>query len=194
VKHIRRIILFFLTFCLVAGISELRAHGKEHHVKADSLTSRNKDSANVNGPMAMKSDEPQEPYQLNYREALTEHLHNRVVHLPIGFALAAFLLSLLALRWQELQHAVRWLVLAAALASILAYITGTSQAQFFEVSIKKWVVEIHQRLGIITAAGLFIWTLFLFIRSLKKFAFLIGVLVVILILITGFYGGILAHG
>lgn len=193
-KHIRRVILFLLIFCLVAGISELYAHGKEHHVKADSITSRNKDSAAVKGPIAVKSDESPAPYQLNYREALTEHLHNRLVHLPIGFALAAFLLSVLALRWQELQPAVRWLVLVAALASILAYITGTSQAQFFEVSSRKWVVELHQKLGIITAAGLFIWILFLFNRSLNKFTFLIGVLAVLLILITGFYGGILAHG
>lgn len=193
-KYVPRIILFLLTFCLAAGISELYAHGKEHHVKTDSVTLRNKDSATVKSPMAVKSDETQEPYQLNFSEVLSEHLHNRLVHLPIGFALAAFLLSVLAFRWQELQPAVRWLVLAGALASILAYFTGTSQAQFFEVSNKKWVVELHQRLGIITAAGLFIWTLFLFIRSLKQFAFVIGVLVVLLILITGFYGGILAHG
>jgi uncharacterized membrane protein len=192
-KHIRRIVLLLLTFCLVAGISELYGHGKEHHVRTDSLDSKTEDSADVKGPMTVKHDEPQEPYQLAYKEALTEHLHNRVIHLPIGFALAAFLLSVLAFRWQELQPAVRWLVFVAALTSILAYITGTSQAQFFEISGKKWVVELHQRLGIITATGLFVWTLFLFIQPMKRFAFFIGVLVVLLILITGFYGGILAH-
>lgn len=193
-KRITHVNLFLMTFWIVTGPSELYAHGKEHHVKTDSATSTSIDSATAKGLMASKSDEVQEPYQLKFREALSEHLHNRLVHLPIGFALAAFLLSVLEFRWQELQPAIRWLVLAGALASIFAYFTGTSQAQFFEVSSKKWIVELHQRLGIITATGLFIWTLFLFVRSLNKFAFLIGVLVVVLILITGFYGGILAHG
>lgn len=193
-KHITRINLFLMTFWIVTGLSELYAHGKEHHVKTDSATSTSVDSTKVKSPFAVEGDEAQKPYQLNVKEALSEHLHNRLVHLPIGFALAAFLLSVLAFRWQELQPAVRWLVLAGALASIFAYFTGTSQAQFFEVTSKKWIVELHRRLGIITAAGLFTWTLFLSLRSLNRFAFLVGVLVVVLILITGFYGGILAHG
>jgi hypothetical protein len=41
---------------------------------------------------------------------------------------------------------------------------------------------------------MWVWALFEFLRPLKKYAVVVGVIVVLLILVTGFYGGILAHG
>ena len=71
-------------------------------------------------------------YTLKFWRSLRGHLHNKIVHVPIGFVLSAFFLSLLAFRRPELNSAIRWLVLAAAFGSLLAYLTGTGQAEFFD--------------------------------------------------------------
>lgn len=133
-------------------------------------------------------------YILKPWRALLGHLHNKVIHVPIGFAMSAFFLSLLALRWSELQPAIRWLVLVAALGSFVAYLTGTNQAAMLEGGSKDWVIEIHENLGIATACALWVWAASFWIRPLKKWAILFGVLAMLLVVVTGFFGGVLAYG
>lgn len=139
-----------------------------------------------------ETDQP--AYVLKPWRALRGHLHNKIIHVPIGFAMSAFLLLLLALRRAEFQPAIRWLVLVAALGALAAYITGTSQAAVLEGGSRDWVIELHERLGIATAILLCAWAGSLWIRPLRKWAFLAGVVVMGLLVVTGFFGGVLAHG
>ena len=136
----------------------------------------------------------QHEYVLKPWRALRAHLHNKIIHVPIGFALSGFLLSLIALRWREVEPAIRWLALVAALGSIVAYLSGSSQAAFLEGGSKDWVIQLHQKLGIATAALLWIWTASCWIRRFNRWSIVFGGLVVILIIATGFFGGIIAHG
>lgn len=126
--------------------------------------------------------------------SLRTHLHNKIIHVPIGFALSAFLVSILSRFRPEVLVAVRWLVLIAALGAVAAYLTGTNQAEAFEGSSKEWVVETHQRLGIATACSLWIWAGLSWIPRFRSLAFVAGILVLALIGMTGFFGGIIAHG
>lgn len=139
--------------------------------------------------------EAEAPYTLPpLAQALTEHLHNKVVHFPIALGLTAALLFLLAFRWPELDRAARLLVLFGALAAVLAWASGTAQEEAFEGKAKEWLAEFHENLGIATLVGYWVWVAFAYLRPLKRWAWLVGLLMAVLISITGFYGGLVAHG
>ena len=190
---------------LVGAVSPAFSHGKEKHGKQANQDSTGivqndtgrvvQDSVQAAQSISMNHEQqPEEPYQLEVAEALTEHLHNKMIHVPIGLALAAFLLSLLKFKLPELQAGVRWLVLLAAIGGVAAYFAGIVQADVFEGAYKGWIVALHEKLGVATIFLMWMWALFEFLRPLKKYAVVVGVIVVLLILVTGFYGGILAHG
>jgi uncharacterized membrane protein len=145
-------------------------------------------------PRASDDADSHHVYELRPWHSLRAHLHNKLVHAPIGFALSAFLLSLLALRRPEVLPAIRWLVLVAAIGSVAAYVTGTMQAVGYDGSAKEWVVDLHERLGIGTAVTLSFWAVSFWVQPLKKWVLLIGVVAIILVFVTGFFGGIIAHG
>lgn len=175
--------VFMLAPAVTAQDSDAR-DGLQDTVKND--TSR---SVAPGGQSERSSDYAIKPWR-----SLRGHLHNKIIHVPIGFSLAAFLLSLLSFRSKDLEPAVRWLVLVAALGALAAYVSGGGQAEEFEGGAKEWVVEIHERLGIATACALWVWTISLWVAPLKRWAFPIGLLAVVLLLATGFFGGIVAHG
>jgi len=154
----------------------------------------NPDSLTQSKDTSSDEDEGPNDYVVKPWRSLRTHLHNKIIHVPIGFALSAFLLSLVSRFRPDVLPAVKWLVLVAALGAIAAYLTGTSQAEAFEGSSKEWVVETHQRLGIATACSLWIWAGLSWIPRFRNPAFAAGILALILIAITGFFGGIIAHG
>ena len=128
------------------------------------------------------------------REALLEHAHNKIVHFPVALALAAALLLLLGRRRPELDAAGRWLVWFAALGGIAAYFTGRIQKEAFDGEPKEWLVHLHENWGLSTAIVLVVWALLTLWRPTRKHVWLWGLLAVGLVLITGFYGGVVAHG
>jgi uncharacterized membrane protein len=133
-------------------------------------------------------------YVLRVWYSLFGHLHNKIIHAPIGFGLSAFLLSLFALKRKEYEPGIRWLLLVAALGSIAAFITGTQQAVALEGGSKDWVIDVHRTLGITTMISLCAWAVFQWVTALKRWAIILGVIASLLILVTGFFGGVLAHG
>jgi pimeloyl-ACP methyl ester carboxylesterase len=139
------------------------------------------------------SAEPSQEFVLKPWRALRSHLHNKIIHVPVGFSLSAFFLSLLALKKPELQPAIRWLVLIAALASLAALITGSNQAAAYEGGSKEWVVQLHRELGIAAAVSLWIWCAVHWLRSFREWAFSAGVLAVLVLIAAGFFGGVIAH-
>ncbi len=133
------------------------------------------------------------PYKLDIFLALTEHLHNKIVHFTVGLSLIAFLMTLINFKWKTFDSAIRFLVIFSAISSLLTLITGQIQFSTFLGDPKEWVVKLHQKLGYAAVIMLWIWSGFLINKTLKKYAWLIGAIVFLLISITGFFGGIAAH-
>lgn len=142
-----------------------------------------------------KKEETLKPYKVPpFTEALTEHLHNKIVHFPIAFFIAAVMFLILGLKWQNLDSAGKILLILAAISALLAYFTGRAQKGFYHGKPKEGIVEIHEKLGMATLISIWVMTFISFVRTLRKVAVVIGLAVVGLILYTAFYGGLIAHG
>ena len=179
------------------------SHEDHEDKKHDTVTVVGKDTIAINGiPInnAKTKEEKTGDHHLpgekktNFFGHLTEHLHNKLVHLPIGLVIAAFIITLLAFKREVLEPSIKVLIVIAALSTIAVYLTGTAQHEVFHNTPKEEVVNIHQTLGIFTAIFIWIWAIFLFVKSLKKYAWIIGAITLVTVLITGLYGGIVAHG
>jgi uncharacterized membrane protein len=184
---LRKTIPFVLVglFCF----STLSAHEKHKEARRDTMV-QSGDSLTI---AAQRLDTI--PYRIPpMKEALLHHLHNKIVHLPIGFGWGAALLFLLAVRWPELHKAGLLLALLGAAFAVAAYFSGQAQEEAFEGTSKEWVVELHEKIGIATAISLWVLVLFGFWKPLKRFAWLWGLVALALISAAGFYGGLLAHG
>lgn len=197
-------ILFALIFLLTAFSFKIYAHGKEHNkhkeVKADTLTIVNGDTIAVNGhpknskmPMMKKEEMQEEKFELKPSEEIFEHLHNKIVHFPIAIGVIAFLFSLLHLRRKNYNTTILILVVLGLAFSVLAFFTGLNQVKPFEGTNKYWVVELHRNFGISILIAYFIWLFFLLVDKIKKYAWIIGAIIFVLILITAFLGGVIAH-
>lgn len=126
-------------------------------------------------------------------ESVFEHLHNKVVHFPIALSITAFFLSILNFRYKKYDQAIWILVIIAFVTSIVAIITGLNQESHFEGEAKEWIVEIHETIGFIIASFLLLWAVTLKISAVKKYHWIIGLVVVLLVSVTGFLGGIISH-
>jgi uncharacterized membrane protein len=193
-------IICLLLFATVAFPHGGKDHKKEIAVKQDTMTIVGKDTIAINGVsknmIGMKTNpviSKEEPMNLNPSEQLFEHLHNKLVHFPIALGVFAFFLTLLNFKWKNFDPAILISILIALLFSIGAFITGNNQSGPFIGTAKEWIVKLHQNFGLAVIINLFIWTIFLIIDKLKKYAWIIGLIVFILILSAGFLGGVIAH-
>jgi uncharacterized membrane protein len=175
-------------------------HKKELAVKQDTLTIVGKDTIAINGKAINKSVLKQKPvdnkepeFVLSFNEEMSSHLHNKIVHFPIAVGVLAFFFSLLHLKRKSYETTVSILVILGLIFSLVAFITGINQVEPFAGTGKYWVVELHRYFGISILITYFIWLFFLLVEKIKKYAWIIGLVVFILILITGFLGGVIAH-
>lgn len=127
-------------------------------------------------------------------EGLFHHLHNKLVHLPYGLALAALLLYLMSLKDPKFGEGARWIVLLAALVAVPIYFTGSSQEEAFEETAKEWLVEVHEKIGITTAITLWIWAVMGWLKPTQRVAWIWGIVVLGFLAAAGYYGGLVAHG
>ena len=138
------------------------------------------------------------PYVLNAREQLLEHIHNKLVHFPIALLLVAFVFSLLALKWKNLDQSVLIMVLIAALFAVAAFFTGQAAHEewerFDEHDPKMWIIHLHQKIGLGILITSWLWVLMLLVKPLKRFAWIIGLAASALVLANAFYGGVISHG
>lgn len=135
------------------------------------------------------------PYSMPpMREAVFDHLHNKLVHVPLTLAVVAALALLIARRRPDLEAGGRWLVWLAALGGAGAYVTGRLQKQEFNGEPKEWLAGLHERWGTAAAIVLLVWALLTLWKPARRYAWLWGLVAAALAVITGFYGGILAHG
>jgi uncharacterized membrane protein len=139
--------------------------------------------------------EPGNPHKdLSVGVALRTHLHNKAIHLPICLAFAALGLSAASFRNVHLEALARWCVLLGFAAAIGAVATGLGQAGVYEGGGKEWIVVAHRAAGYATMASLGVWAILAWIRPLRLWAFFLGLVTIMLITLTGFLGGIVAHG
>ena len=200
-------IIIILTAAIMIASTGVYAHGgKEHnknqHAKVDTFTVANGDTIAVNGKAVNKTAFKQEPvekkepeFALNLSEEMFSHLHNKMVHFPIALAFAAFLFSLLNIKKQShcTYQTIKILLGISLFTAIVAYLTGNSQITVFLEDPKEWLAKTHRLIGIISTILILIWFVFSLIERTKKRSWIIGLIVVIAISITGFLGGVLAH-
>lgn len=182
---------------MFAATALLSAHDKKKHARTDSIhavgTTTASDTMAVAVTSARHDVVTQKSFEVEWPHDLVEHLHNKLVHFPVAFVAAGFLFSVLSFRRTEFETAVRWLAVLAGVVAVAAYFTGNTQASAFISTEKDWVITGHGTLGATTALGIGLWILFLFLNPLKRFAWVIATALMLLILATAFYGGILAH-
>lgn len=128
--------------------------------------------------------------------------HPLVVHLPIGILLLAFLFEGISLfrKYRKLRGAVQASLFIGALAAIVSAITGYLLS--LEGGYESSTLTIHQYLGMATAIlaiGLYYlrrhkWILNQERKKDQPIRFLLFIPLILLLTITGHYGGSLTHG
>ncbi|MBU2444185.1 MAG: hypothetical protein KJ666_01245 [Bacteroidetes bacterium] len=196
-------LLFLVLFVCVVNSNIVFAHEGKHEnktTKQDTITLVGKDTIAVNGMAvgkAINNEEPvetQEPeFILKPGEQMLAHLHNKIVHFPIALTLVAFLFSLLNIKKSNYDLVIKILLALSLGSAIAAFFTGNTQLVPFIGDPKEWLAYTHRLSGIITTIFILTWFIALFIERTKKSAWVIGLIVVIGISITGFLGGVLAH-
>ena len=127
-------------------------------------------------------------------QALLADLHNKIIHFPIVLGLLGALLVLVAWRKPEYETIAFWVVWFAVLSTLAAYFSGMAQSTEFLHRPKRWIMETHMRFGIGLAFAECVWLLALLRRRTRGLAVLMSFVVAALVLVTGFLGGLVAHG
>ncbi len=183
----------FLFALLILGGRALAAH--EGHATTD--TPPPLDSAQVQQHQPTGGGDPSPGFSSpspSLIASLTEHIHNKLVHFPIALSLVAVLFVWLAVRWPFFETAAEVLVWMAAFSATAAVATGLLQASPFEGTPKAPWVDRHQILGLTTTAALYLWGWMFRFRPARKGIRLWGIVVALLVSLTGSLGGLLSHG
>jgi len=135
------------------------------------------------------------PYKMPpLMEGLLDDLHNKLIHFPIVLTIVAAVMVIVARRNPKYEPVAFWLVTFAALSVIPAYFTGKAAQEHFEGKPKEWLVEIHEKQGLTIAGLQVLWILSLLRAGTRRFAWVIGVILVAMVSIAGYFGGLVAHG
>ncbi|AFN74025.1 hypothetical protein MROS_0783 [Melioribacter roseus P3M-2] len=180
----------------------ITAHEGHQNSKPDTVTTVNGDTIAINGkpvsalaekPNANGSEAEEKTFELDIRKSLFSHLHNKLVHFPIAFSLAALLLMFFYLKDERYRPALLALVSLAFLTAVGAYFTGEQQKAAFENTSRWWVADLHELFGIITSVTILFWLISLLSVRYKKITIILSLVVAALVFVTGFLGGTLAH-
>ena len=129
-----------------------------------------------------------------WKSVFKEHLHNKIIHFPLAFGIAAALFLLAGRRWPAYEPAARVLLWGAALAAIAAFLTGRMQEEAFEDGALEQVMKIHRALGITTAISLWVGVLLTSRAGSRSFWPLYALWLLAIISVTATFGGLLSHG
>jgi len=194
--------VMFLILLVLSQLAIIAHEGKHEKkvAKQDTLTIVGKDTIAVNGhpknsimKMKTETETKEKTYVLKPDEEIFAHPHNKVVHFPIAMGILAFLFSLINLKWKNYDKTVFILVVLGLMFSVVAFFTGKNQVEPFIGTGKYWIVELHQNIGISILITYFVWLFFLLVDKIKKYAWIIGLITSLLILSSGFLGGVIAH-
>ena len=127
-------------------------------------------------------------------QALFDHPHNKIVHFPLVMTLLATFSLWWARRRPELEPVSFWMVWATAAFTLAAYFSGQAQARDYVDEPKAWLVDLHGRQGIVIGIGQALWVLSLLRDNTRRFSWVLGVVLSVIVLAAGFLGGLVAHG
>jgi uncharacterized membrane protein len=129
---------------------------------------------------------------LNYN-SLWKHLHNKIVHFPVALSILGLLFSLIKIKKPEFIQPLIITIAIALVAAGIAYLTGEPAEEAYKGLAPESVIERHQLFGTFTAICYLIWMIFLIIKPLRKYDFIIGFAAVAVSYYAGFLGGFIAH-
>jgi len=167
------------------------ASAHEHHTPAPPTT-----VAPPGSEDAAPADDvrpPAEPLEIDPRAALTQHLHNKVVHFPLALGLSGAVLLLLAYRWPQFGPGARLLLVVAALTAWVAVRSGIAQREDLEGGELQLWLDRHELAGKWTAAAVTLAAALALLKQARPIHWLLALLVMGLLGWTAFLGGILAH-
>jgi uncharacterized membrane protein len=205
----KKIIFIKMMLLLIFTIEITFSHEDhdEKKEKPDTVTVVNGDTIAINGiavgdslsatQEAVLDEDEQidstEEYELNAADALFEHIHNKIIHFPIVLAVVAFLFAVLGYKDDRYQFVIKIMLLIAGVFAIVAFFSGTNQIDPFLGDPKEWLANTHRLFGIASAIFIWLWYLCLVVKPLKKYTWFFAIITVILVSITGLFGGVLAH-
>lgn len=128
-----------------------------------------------------------------WKDAATGHLHNKLVHFPLAFGLAAAVILLVGARWPAYAPAGRVLLVIAALVAVGAFFTGQAQMAPFVGSPLEDVLGLHRLMGLVTATSLWAGVLVTFVEKARPLRPVLGIWLLVVLSVTGFLGGVLSH-
>lgn len=135
------------------------------------------------------------PYKMPpLMEGLLDDLHNKLIHFPIVLTLVAAVMVIVARKKPQYEPVAFWLVTLAALSVIPAYFSGKAAEEHFEGKPKEWLVELHEKVGITIGILEALWVLSLLKVGTRRFAWVIGVILAVMVSVAGYLGGLVAHG
>jgi len=122
------------------------------------------------------------------------HLHPVLVHLPIGILLLACFFQLLSAktRYSQLQHAIGITLFLGMLSAIAACCTGyilSGSGDYDEELVYR-----HQWLGISVAVVAVIYYILYSYKKITAYKWVLPVILIFLVTVTGHLGGSLTHG
>jgi uncharacterized membrane protein len=188
---------------LCAAPASVQAHKRGQHQPATATQAAAADTSSAPSEVAVSTGavaadtgeaEPEPFVMPPMGDALIEHPHNKLVHFPVALSLAAAILLVAGRRRPGLEAAARALIWLAAAGAVGAYFTGRLQEEAFEGEPKEWLVEVHEKWGLATAVAIVLWAAVATWPPSRKFGWLVGLFVVVLVAVAAFYGGMVAHG
>jgi uncharacterized membrane protein len=198
----RSIYAVVVLWVAAASAPRASAHARHEHSPSPSPTVATEpspvdDAGGASGTASAPDPEarptPPPLVQVPLRDAILEHLHNKVVHFPFALGCAAALFLLLSYRWPQHWPAARLLVFLAAVSAVAAYFTGRAQAEDVENGPLRQYFDLHESLGITSAIALWLGWALTFAPKARPWLWLYALLLLALLSGTGFLGGILSH-
>lgn len=186
-----------IVFLGVLGAAPLRAQETrrdstrdiQSHAQAPRGGARRGGDADEGGPRG-----PQAPYIMPpILQAALADPHNKLIHFPIVLSLVAAVMVIVARRRPQYEPVAFWTLWFAMVFTLAAYFSGLYQAQEFLHRPKRWLVDTHMRWGIGLAFAQCVWMLTLIRPRTRAFATWWSLVVVALVVVTGFLGGLVAH-
>lgn len=176
----------WLTALLVAPAASLLAHEAHASPSPQPVVAAAEDGAEAERP-----ESP--PVKVDPRAALVEHPHNKIVHFPLALGAAGAVLLLLSYRWPQFGAGARLLLIAAAAFAWIAVRTGlAAEADLRGGGLDLWL-ERHELAGKWTAGTLTATALLALVKQARIGVWLLALIALALVSLTGFLGGILSH-
>lgn len=132
-------------------------------------------------------------YKIRFLPNLLEQIHNKLVYFPIALSIAAFLLSLYDIRQKKFAVSIKFLLVFALVMTAASIVTGLNQASDFIGDPKKRIVDVHKMIGFFIAGFLVLWFIAISLKNFKKYAWMFGLVVTILVTIDVFLGGVISE-